>query len=148
MKCNSKDWLAESISHWWKKKFCTCCKLWSHKTTSTNFTTKIYLLTRRLFHKHNKMHCVCNSYSNKIKQVCHDQNSKIGVLILYSDVKGIPGCFFTRTSLLKSSNNLEPICNDVNIKCSWLVIFRIISVTSTFTLWETCTTSVNLTNLK
>ena len=56
--------------------------------------------------------------------------------------------FFTRTSLLKSSNNLEPICNDVNIKCSWLLIFRIISVTSTFTLWETYTTSVNLTNLK
>ena len=33
-------------------------------------------------------------------------------------IKGISGCFFTRTSLLKSSNNLEPICNDVNIKYS------------------------------
>ena len=28
----------------------------------------------------------------------------------------IPGCFFTRTSLPKSSNNLEPICNYVNVK--------------------------------
>ena len=45
-------------------------------------------------------------------------------------LKGIPDCFFTRTSLLKSSNNLEPICNDVSTKCCWLVIFRIISVTS------------------
>ena len=25
-------------------------------------------------------------------------------------LKDIPGCFFTRTSLLKSSNNLELIC--------------------------------------
>ena len=33
-------------------------------------------------------------------------------------LKGIPGCFFTRTSLLNSSKNLEPICNNVNIKCS------------------------------
>ena len=33
-------------------------------------------------------------------------------------LKGLPGCFFTRTSLLNSSNNLEPICNIVNIKCS------------------------------
>ena len=33
-------------------------------------------------------------------------------------------------------------------KCSCLVIFRIILVTSTFTLWETYTTSMNLTNLK
>ena len=68
-------------------------------------------------------------------------------LSVYS-FKCIPGCFFTRTSLLKSSNNLKPICNDVNIKCSWLVIFWIISVTNTFTLWETYTTSVNLINLK
>ena len=62
--------------------------------------------------------------------------------------KSIPDCFFIRTSLLKSSNNLESICNHVNIKCSWLEISRIISVTSTFTLWETYTTSVNPTNLK
>ena len=34
------------------------------------------------------------------------------------DFKGIPGCFFTRTFLLKISKNLEPICNNVNIKCS------------------------------
>ena len=52
----------------------------------------------------------------------------------------IPGCFFTGTSLPKSSNNLEPICNYVNVKCSWLVILRIISVTSRFTLWETYAT--------
>ena len=32
--------------------------------------------------------------------------------------KGLPGCFFTRTSLLKSSNNLDPMCNNVNIKSS------------------------------
>ena len=44
-------------------------------------------------------------------------------------LKGLPGCFFTRTFLPKSSNNLEPICNHVNVKCSRLVILRIISVT-------------------
>ena len=32
--------------------------------------------------------------------------------------KGLPGCFFTRSSLLKSSNNLEPMCSNVNIKSS------------------------------
>ena len=55
--------------------------------------------------------------------------------------KGFPGCFFTRTSLLKSSNNLEPMCKNVNIKSSWLVIFRIISVTSSFTVWGKNTTN-------
>ena len=58
--------------------------------------------------------------------------------------KDIPGC----TSLPKSSNNLEPICNYVNVKCSWLVILRIISVTIASTVWETYATNVNLTNLK
>ena len=62
--------------------------------------------------------------------------------------KGITSCFFTRTSLLKSSNNLEPICNDVNIKLFLLVLLRIISVTITFTVLETYTTHVNLKNLK
>ena len=61
--------------------------------------------------------------------------------------KGLPGCFFTRTSLLKSSNNLEPMCKKVNVKSSWLVIFRIISVTSSFTVWGTHTTNGNLKNL-
>ena len=56
---------------------------------------------------------------------------KVNILI-----KGIPGCLFTRTSLPKSLNNLEPICNYVNVKCSRLVILRIISVTSTFTVSE------------
>ena len=51
-----------------------------------------------------------------------------------SNLKGIPGCFFTRTSLPKSSNNLEPICNYANVKCSRLIILRIIPVTSTFTV--------------
>ena len=51
--------------------------------------------------------------------------------IFFPCFRGIPGCLFTRTSLLKSSNNLELICNDVNIKFSWLVIYRVISVTST-----------------
>ena len=60
----------------------------------------------------------------------------------------IPGCFFTGTSLAKSSNNLETICNYVNVICSWLVILRIISVTSTFTVWETYAANKNLTNLK
>ena len=50
--------------------------------------------------------------------------------------------------LLKISNNLEPICNNVNMKCSWFVIFRIISVTNTFTAWETYTSNVSLKNLK
>ena len=50
-------------------------------------------------------------------------------------------------SFPKSSNNLEPICNYVNVKCSWLVILRIISVTRTFTVWETYAANVNLTNL-
>ena len=62
--------------------------------------------------------------------------------------KGLPGCFFTRTSLLKSSNILEPIYNKVNIKSSWLVIFRIISVAISFTVWGTHTTNGNLKNLK
>ena len=68
---------------------------------------------------------------------------KVNILI-----KGIPGCLFTRTSLPKSLNNLEPICNYVNVKCSRLVILRIISVTSTFTVSEIYATNVNLTNLK
>ena len=38
--------------------------------------------------------------------------------------------------------------NYVNVKCSWLVILRIISVTNTFTVRETCAKNVNLTNLK
>ena len=33
-------------------------------------------------------------------------------------LKGIPGCLFARTSLSKSSNSLEPICNFVNVKFS------------------------------
>ena len=82
------------------------------------------------------------------KKLLSLENKKRLLLGCINYFKGIPGCLFTRTSLLKSSNNLEPICNDVNIKCPWLVILRIISVTSTFTLWETYTTSVNLTNLK
>ena len=63
-------------------------------------------------------------------------------------LKGLPGCFFTRTFLLKSLNNLEPMCNNVNIKSSLLVIFRFISVTSSFTVWGTHTTNGNLKNLK
>ena len=62
--------------------------------------------------------------------------------------KCITSCFFTRASLLKSSNNLEPICNNVNIKLSLLVLLRIISVTITFTVLETYSTHVNLKNLK
>ena len=44
-----------------------------------------------------------------------------GFLYRFSDIqvtsrhKGLPGCFFTRNSLPKSSNNLEPICNNVNM---------------------------------
>ena len=54
----------------------------------------------------------------------------------------------TRSSLPNSSNNLKLICNYVNVKCSWLVILRIISATSTFTVWETYAENVNLTILK
>ena len=70
------------------------------------------------------------------------------LVILVRPFKGIPGFFFIRTSLPKSSNNLELMCNYVNVKCSWLVILWIISVTSTLTVWETNATNVNLTNLK
>ena len=45
--------------------------------------------------------------------------------------------FFTRTSLPKSSNNLEPICNYVNVKCSRLVILGNMYVTCPFTGRET-----------
>ena len=63
-------------------------------------------------------------------------------------VKGIPGCFYTRAYLLKSSNNLQMICNNVSIKCSRLIFKRILSVTSTFTVLETYTKHVNPKNLK
>ena len=64
------------------------------------------------------------------------------------ELKDLPACFFIRTSFLKSSNNLELICNNVNIRCSWLVICRIISVTSSFTVWGIHTTSRNLKTWK
>ena len=92
-------------------------------------------------------HCISNWLFNNAN-VYITESSLWKLCRVSTSFKGIPGCFFTRTSLLKSSNNLEPICNDVNIKCSWLVILRIIiSVTSTFTLWETYNTSVKFTNL-
>ena len=90
--------------------------------------------------------------SSSITRKCcadHSEPSKIPLvfsippLVITSalnEFKGLPGCFFTRTSFLKSSNNLEPICNIVNIKCSWLVIYGIMSVTSSFTVWGTHTT--------
>ena len=40
------------------------------------------------------------------------------MLLGFTSHKGLPGCFFTHTSLLKSLNNLEPICNNVNINSS------------------------------
>ena len=76
-------------------------------------------------------------------------SERVSLLTIHSvPVKGLPGCFFARYSLLKSSNNLEPIGNDVNIKCSRLVLSRIISVTSTFTVRKTHTTHVNFKKMK
>ena len=90
---------------------------------------------------------------NEIQSILNwTDNWTINIFNMWSDrmtlFNDIPGCLFTRTPLPKSSNNLEPICNYVNIKCSLLVILRIISVTSTFTVCETYTENVNLTNLK
>ena len=52
--------------------------------------------------------------------------------------KGLPGCFFTRTSLLKSSNNIEPMCNNVKIKSPWLIISNklIYGMRDTYYKWE------------
>ena len=79
----------------------------------------------------------------------HHNISNTTILFCSNDIplKGLPCCFFTRTSLPKSSNNLEPMCNNVNIKSSWLVIFRIISVTSSFTVRRTNNTNGNLKNV-
>ena len=58
--------------------------------------------------------------------------------------KNMPGCFFTRTFLLKRSNNLEPTYNTANIKYSGLVMFLIISETHILSVWETHTTKMKL----
>ena len=63
---------------------------------------------------------------------CHLQTFCVHLKI--TTIKGIPGCFLPLTSLLKSSNNLELICNNANIKYSRLVLFRNISVTNTLTV--------------
>ena len=63
--------------------------------------------------------CHCDDLCHDYKDCCwdapnmsrHDSSER-------SCIKGLPGCFFTRTSRLKSSNNLESICNNGNINSS------------------------------